>query len=193
MSKISLDNNIERELVAKAQKDPKGFSKLYEHYYPYIKRYFAAKLFTLDIIEDLTSTTFEKALKNIGSFSWQGYSFSAWLYKIAHNTLIDYFRKQGRQKQVGSWPEQMEIADVQDSLDDHVQLDWENKLLNDMLWELPKRDRQVIYMKFFDGYTNKLIAEKTGLSETNIGTIIHRAIERLRKSMLLSKLTSSTP
>jgi len=52
-----------------------------------------------------------------------------------------------------------------------------------LLADLPEKERKIIYMKFFEGYTNKTIANLTDLSETNVGTIIHRTVGKLREKL----------
>ncbi len=85
----------EKEYIALAQKNPKHFDSLYKLYHDKIYRYILSKVNReTAVAEDLTSVTFEKALKNIGRFRWQGIPFSAWIYRIANNTIIDYYRKQ---------------------------------------------------------------------------------------------------
>lgn len=180
MSKVSLDLQVEQELIAAIQAgDKDAFGTLYEHYHPHIRRFFAVKLTSADTISDLTSQVFEKALKGIDKFSWQGYSFSAWLYRIAHNALIDYYRKQSNQ--MLSMPEHLEVSDTAPEAHLVMQQEWENKMLQKLLKDLPEPEKQIIYMKFFDGYTNKVIAEKLEISETNVGTIVYRTVQKLRK------------
>jgi RNA polymerase sigma-70 factor (ECF subfamily) len=63
-----------------------NFDKIYLFYAEKIKNYFRPRVSNDEFIaEDLTSQTFEKAIKNIQTFKWQGVSFSSWLYKIANN------------------------------------------------------------------------------------------------------------
>jgi RNA polymerase sigma-70 factor (ECF subfamily) len=179
MSKVSLEPTIERELVEKAQQDPDQFAPLFEHYYPHIRRFFSVKLTSADLIEDLTSITFEKAFKNINKFSWQGFSFSSWLYRIASNTLTDYYRqdKSGKRVQI----DDLQIASDAKGPEEELEEESTQKVIQDLLKSLPERERSIIYMKFFDGFTNKAIADKSGLSPTNVGTIVHRALAKMQE------------
>src|SRR5512145_1116864 len=96
MSVVSLDLETEKKLVTAAQADPQRFEQLYVHYQPPIQRFIMAKLANKEVSEDLTAQVFEKALKNIHTFEWQGNSFSSWLYQIAKRVIIDYLRQQKR-------------------------------------------------------------------------------------------------
>ena len=82
----------EKELVKKAKRNKKDFSALYEKYSDKIRNFIMKKVNNDYIAEDITSKVFEKALKNLDSYQWQGVSFGSWLYRIARNTVYDYYR-----------------------------------------------------------------------------------------------------
>ena len=85
-----LNQNIE-ELVRNAQRgDQESFGKLYEHFYDKIFRYVSFKSGQGMDAEDITGEVFFKMLNSIESFKWKGYPFSSWLYRIAHNLVIDH-------------------------------------------------------------------------------------------------------
>lgn len=180
MSIVSLDSKLEKALVEAAKQDVEKFGQLYKHYYPHILKYFQVRLSDQMIIEDLASQTFEKALKNLQKFDWQGFSFSSWLYRIARNLLIDYLRKPELRTKA-EMPDEQQISSTDQSAQYQLEQEYQSELMLKILNTLPKRERDVIYMKFYDGYTNKVIAEITGLSETNIGTIIYRAVKQMQQ------------
>ncbi|MDQ5981400.1 MAG: hypothetical protein QG570_147 [Patescibacteria group bacterium] len=168
----------EEKLVNRAKKDKKAFGKLYEYYWPKVVRYLQNKVNgNLQTAEDLASTTFEKALKNISSYKWQGTSFSAWIYKIAYNTYVDYLR--GLKTTVELDIEHL-IPDSRASIEDRLIDDEISITLKNLLTNLKDREQVIIKLKFYEGYSNKKIAEVLNISETNIGTIINRAITKLR-------------
>ncbi|MFC1621963.1 RNA polymerase sigma factor [Patescibacteria group bacterium] len=181
MSKVSMDLKKEKRLIELARKDKKHFGPLYKHYVRHIMKYFSFRLNNNQIAEELTSQTFEKALKGLDNFQWQGVSFSAWLYRIARNTLVDYYRKNEKRSKVSSLDDTFEPEGDSPTPPEQVEIAFEQEYLHKLLNELPQRDRDIIYMKFFDGYTNRVIAKTTGLSETNVGTIVYRAIRKLRE------------
>ena len=181
MSKISLDLQKENELIKLSKKDKKYFTPLYKHYMRHIMTYLYARTNDKLIAEELTSKTFEKALKGLDNFQWQGVSFSAWLYRIAKNTLVDYFRKNEKKQLESHITEESTIASPLPQPDKEYEENYENEVLYKVLNDLPPRERDIVYMKFFDGYTNRVIAELTDLSETNVGTIIYRAIRKMRE------------
>lgn len=171
---------MERALIADAKRDSNHFGELYKHYYPVILRFVEGRLKLREVSEDLTGQAFEKALKNLKSFEWENEnSFSAWLFQIAKRLLIDYFRSQSRRNHL-STDSDIDPAATDKSAQEEAEEDWQRQTLGEMLLTLPDRERKVIYMKFYNGYTNRLIAELLQISESNVGTIIHRVVERLK-------------
>src|SRR3990172_6295416 len=84
----------EADLVRRAQqKDQEAFARLYEGYFDKIYRYIVIKIGNEMEAEDMTQQVFLNALQSISSFRWQGVPFSAWLYRIAHNQVVDHLRK----------------------------------------------------------------------------------------------------
>ncbi len=168
----------EEKLINKAKKDKKAFGKLYEYYWPKVVRYLQHKVNgNLHTAEDLASTTFEKALKNISGYKWQGTSFSAWIYKIAYNTYVDYLRTLKNTVEIDI---EHVIPDAKESIEDRLIEDETSITLKNLLTNLKDREQVIIKLKFYEGYSNKKIAEVLSISETNIGTIINRAITKLR-------------
>lgn len=182
--------DTDKKLVKDAQRDIKQFGNIYESYFKKIKNYFRPKVSNDEFTaEDLTSQTFEKAIKNINRFKWQGNSFSSWLYKIANNTLIDFYRKNKEPVNVSE--------EFYNNIRDNTKLIEEsaierdtNKRIKAILAELPEREAEAVRLKFYEGLGNKEIAEKLNLSETNIGTIIYRTMKKLKETFEDSQLKS---
>ncbi len=181
MSSISLDPKIEKKLVEEARKDKSKFGPLYKHYKKYILEFFTYRVNDYSTAEELTSVVFEKALNGLDGFQWQGVPFSAWLYRIARNTLIDHYRKGTKSREVSSLELVQELPSKEKQPHEIVETMFTEELLYKILQEIPTREQEIIYLKFFDGYTNKVIAQITDLSETNVGTIIYRTIRKLRE------------
>jgi RNA polymerase sigma-70 factor (ECF subfamily) len=91
----------EESLVRRAQQqDPQAFTQLYEEHFDRIYRYVALRIGNEIEAEDITQQLFLKALHSISSFRWKGVPFSAWLFRIAHNLVVDYQRKKTKQATV---------------------------------------------------------------------------------------------
>jgi len=181
-----MDLKKEEKLIkqAKAIKsgENKPFGKLYEFYYPKVRGYFLIRTRDEKKTEDLTSQVFEKALAGLDSFQWQGVPFSTWLFKIAQNTLFDAFRSERKRAKVSL--EKIPPIKTGEMGPEEAALQTESyEILERLLFKLPERERDIIYMKFYEGYTNRAIAHLTGLSETNVGTILYRTLRRLRQEL----------
>ncbi|KXK27415.1 MAG: ECF RNA polymerase sigma factor SigH [candidate division WS6 bacterium OLB20] len=132
------------------------------------------------IAEDLTSDVFEKVLKSINDFQWQGITVSAWIFRIARNHVIDYYRKNSKRKKDTSLDKVVNIvASSAPSAETEMQADEAEAGLYNALRELKQEDQYLVYYKFFEELSNKQISKLTGMSETNIGTRLHRIRKRL--------------
>lgn len=177
----------EERLIRTAQKTKGGpntsFGKLYKEYSPKIRTYFLSRLSDKALAEDLTSKTFSKALEGLDTFRWQGVPFSSWLLTIARNTFFDHLRSQKGKKQVeidSAGPVKSDSPSQFEELIEREEHNWLDKELK----SLPQRERDIVYLKFYEGLTNRQIAKILNLSETNVGTILYRTLNRLRKNII---------
>ena len=180
----------DRENVNKAKKDIKQFDNIYKNYFERIKSYFRPKVSNNEFeAEDLTSQTFEKAIKNIKRFKWQGVSFSAWLYTIANNTLIDFYRK--NKSATAGIPEDFyhNVKDESELIEESLTAKDTKERIALILKTLPDREQKAIKLKFYDRLSNKEISEKLKISESNVGTIIYRATKKLKDPLEDSQLS----
>ena len=155
------------------------FTELYEHYLPKVFRYISYRVGDMDLAEDLTSVVFEKALTKIDSYRSNKASFSTWLMTVARNTVIDHYRVKSRKLTI-SIEETLEIASEEASPEEEVIRKEELQRLGTYLRELSQQEREIISLKFGAELTNRQIAQVVRLSESNIGTILYRAICKLR-------------
>lgn len=166
------------ELATKAYHDPQAFTEIYESFFPRIYNYVRYRVKNPETTDDLTSLIFEKVFKNIKCFRPEQGNFTAWLFAIAHNVVSDHFRNWNK-NQCSSLDVYDEIAGTSQDLGEVVvENEIRSKLLN-ALAELSERERNIIALKFWSGLTNRSISKLIGLSESNVGVIIYRAIRRL--------------
>lgn len=171
-----------RQAKAIRSGENKPFGELYEFYYPKVRGYFLTRTGDEKKAEELSSEVFEKALAGLGCFQWQGVPFSAWLFKIAQNTLFDTFRSERAKPKTSI--EKLPPLKTEETGPEEMAIQTESyEVLEQLLFNLPKRERDIIYLKFYKGHTNRAIAKLTGLSETNIGTILYRALRKLRQDL----------
>ena len=129
------------------------------------------------IADDLTAETFEKAWKHRRQYNQTIAGFGTWLFSIARNVSIDYFRR----KQNHSRINEMNLDFNFDSIEESVEQSEDLSQLIQLLDGLSEHEKELVALKYGSGMTNKEIALLTRLSETNVGTILHRAVKKVRE------------
>ncbi len=142
---------------------------------PRVLNYFRYRVLNQATAEDLTSLTFEKAWRGRGRYRKDRAAVATWLMAIARNVAIDHFRRDRRE--VG-----LEDASVtsDDTPEAATLRDERLQRLSALLGDLPERERELLALKYGAGATNRAIATFLGLSESNVGTILHRTVGLLR-------------
>jgi RNA polymerase sigma-70 factor (ECF subfamily) len=174
----------EESLVRRAQKhDQEAFAQLYEEYFDKIYRYITLRMGNETEAEDLTQQVFLNTLRSISSFRWKGIPFSAWLFRIAHNQVVDYLRKRKRT----AVPLDESLA----SSGDNPQLVAEHKLDIEQILsatkQLTQAQREVISLRFASELSIAQVAEVMGKSEGAVKALQHSAIVALRKALSVTE------
>ena len=152
---------------------------VYQGYVGKVFNFFRYRLHDEQLSEDLTALTFEKAWKRRGQFRGSAEQLPAWVFKIARNVLRDHFRKSKQTIPLEWLDERASDLDTDDQVDQRMEF----ARLVSMINLLPKRERDIIALKFGAGLTNREIAQLTKLSESNVGSIVHRSVKKLREQM----------
>ena len=171
---------IEKLVQSAKEGDPLSFGRLYDLFYTKIFRYVVYKVGNREDAEDITAEVFIRMLKSINSFSFQGHPFSSWLFRIARNMIVDYFRKNSRRKTtpletVGSIPETESLE-----IDYQLDLNIEISNISDTINELTDLQQDVISLRFAAGLSIKETAETVGRKENAVKALQHSAIKKLR-------------
>jgi len=168
------------KIVNKSKYKKTDFDNLYKVFYPKILDFLQKKVTNKETAEDLTSEVFEKVYKTIEDFKWQGISIGAWIYRIARNHLIDYYRKHNKYKNDKSFDDIVNLVEsTAPNAEMEIEKDEEDLALFNAIKELDEDEQYLIYYKFFEEMSNNKISEITGLTETNIGTKLHRIRKKL--------------
>ena len=158
--------------------DAAAFGELYERYRDAIYRYCLSRTGTAHDAEDLTSDVFVKALHSIDRYQERGLPFVAFLYRIARNAAIDRSRTL---KQPLSVDELLTQPASRQNVEADAMLAVDRSILLAALTKLKTEHRDVIVMRFIEGYSALEVAAALGKTEGAVRTLQHRALERLRK------------
>lgn len=178
----------ESDLAARAAIEPSAFAALYDHYFSKVYNYVRYRVQDADITDEITSQIFERVLTNIGSYRPQRAPFGAWLFAIARNAVQDHHRSLNRRRWL-SLDRIVTHPSPGSPLEEVVEIMDANTRLLAAIRQLPPREQDLIALKFASGLENREIAQVAGLSESNVGVILYRALRQLRK--LLSDKESS--
>lgn len=184
---MSDGSSNEIDLVRRAQADDAdAFGELYLLHLDAIYRYIYFRVSDAHDAEDLTEQVFLKAWEALSSYEEQGYPFKSWLYRIAHNTVIDHHRRKKPTVPMSPIPEAELEHDQPTTLEKIIQAE-ESSILADAIAQLPEEQQQVIILRFIEGMRHAEIAKILNKSKGACRTIQYRAINAL--SGLLNKST----
>jgi RNA polymerase sigma-70 factor (ECF subfamily) len=152
------------------------FERVYRAELPKIYNFFRFRVGDGPVAEDLTADTFEKAWRKRDSYRQDLASFSTWLYTIARRVAIDHYRKQRPEISI----ESAGLLTADETPEELTTRQADFKRLSVLLAQLEERDRELVALRFGAGLTNRAIAGLTGLTESNVGVILHRTLNKLR-------------
>jgi RNA polymerase sigma-70 factor (ECF subfamily) len=173
---MAMERATPNSQVTEAEKHILDWDRIYLDLAPRVYNYFRYRLGRERDVEDLTSRAFEKAWAAREQYRRDLAGFSTWLFKIAQNLVVDHVRSQRPQVPIDH------AADVVATDAPERELERESDLLRlaSLTRELPARDRELIALKYGAGMSNRDIAKLTGLTESNVGSILHRLVQDLR-------------
>ena len=153
-------------------------STVYTEYYKKIYKYILYRVGDHNIAEDLVSEVFEKVIAKYSTYKSEKAKFSTWLFTIANNTLINYYKRSKDQHNMRL----INCGKIESKyrLEDLIIEQELKELLLKAIVNLDERQRNIIAFKFGAGLTNREIAKILNLTESNVGTILYRSLKRLR-------------
>ena len=177
-AEASEKSKVEKLVVQAVNGNTDAFGDLYIIFVEKIYRYVFYHIKSKTAAEDITEEVFLKAWRAISSCRGKENTFSPWLYRIAHNQLVDEIRKEQRQPSL----ELDNVEAISDS-ENSVERYSEQQELLQLIDRLPSNQRQVIILKFIEGMDNREIAKIMGKSEGALRVIQMRALAALRKEL----------
>lgn len=176
------------EIVQQALVDKEVFGVLVTRYSPRLARYVRRLgIRNPPDVDDILQEIFIKTYRNLNGFD-TGLSFSSWIYRIAHNETMSWFRKrtvrpEGHLVADGDdrISEMFSGDDAEDAFDQKIDAD----LLNAALLKLPAQYREVLVLRYFEGYGYQEISDILQIPIGSVATLIHRAKKKLKELVLL--------
>ena len=169
----------EWDIVRRAQEyDEPAVEALYQKYYPKIYNYAFMQMGDAQAAEDLASDVMLKMIESMHKYTFRGLPFGAWVFRIARNRLIDLHRRRRRRGEVdlsGSLSSALASPQVL------AERALERGQIQVALKHLTDEQRQVIVLKFIQGFDNRSIGQIMGRSEGAIKSLQHRALGALRR------------
>lgn len=156
-----------------------AFTQLYEEYFNRVYRYIYLRVNSQPEAEDLTQEVFIKALQAIGSYKWKGTPFVAWLFRIAHNQLIDHLRKKTKEKTT-TLDEAITVVAKEDPVV-MTEQKIEVEELATALDRLTLAQREVVSLRFIAGLSIAEVAKALGKSEGTVKALQYNGTISLKR------------
>src|SRR5688572_6458230 len=177
----SLDPLVdEQNLIRLSQAgDQETFARLYDAYIERIYRYVYFRVADEELAEDITSQVFLKAWEKLHTYKAGESPFMAWLYRIAHNAVIDHYRT----RKVSISLEDANPVEISyaDAVDERLDLQVKSQKLREALQELTEEQQQVLILKFVGGLSTSEIAQQLGKRQGAVRALQMRALQGLAK------------
>lgn len=174
---MNLDEKQIDKLVRESQKgNSKAFGELYDVFFPQIHKYVYYKV-SEEHVDDVVSAIFIKTWSKLNKYKKKTCSFGSWVFRIAHNTVIDHYRTN---KEFYELEER--IADDNQALSPERLTDMTltGERVHRALGKLSDKYQEVILLKFMNDMSNPDIADIMKISESNVRTLQHRALKQLK-------------
>ncbi len=185
---IMVTEHSEEQLLETAiHYDEAALSELYDRYEAKIYSYIYRRTGEQTLAEDLTAQVFLKMLEAIRNRRAWHSSFSGWLYRIAHNLVIDYYRQRGHQVQV-SLDDAPFLPDADQNPVQATEMKLDAERLRAAISRLTGEQAEVVSLRFLEGYSINEVAEMMNKTEGSIKALQYRAVATLRQFLQYEQL-----
>ena len=171
---------LNKPSIAETKPTKVTIGSLFEEYYDRIVRYIFIRINDQNEAENLGGDVFLKALKSLDSYRGDREQMRAWLFRIAHNLVVDYVRKMSKRKAVS-----LNDVEVRDRVttEEVVEVKLELERLSKALEQLTPAQRQVIGLRFFSGLPSAEVGKILGKSSGAVREMQRAAVQELQKQM----------
>lgn len=159
---------------------PEILSELFETHHDKVVRYIFARVGNMAQAEDMCGDVFAKAVEALDNFQWRSIPIEAWIFRIAHNIVIDYYRKNSKSRNL---PIEAAANKVGMSTQDQVDINLEIKELAGALDVLTEQQRNILALRFGAGMSSEEVAKAMGKKAGAVRELQSSAIKKLRVAM----------
>ncbi len=177
------DLEIEKKWLQLSQMDPSKFEFFYRKYYYRILLFISGDIKNPDVAQELTNEVFSRALDGLDKFKWQGFSFGAWLFRIAKNLRIMEQRRLVRDREIPMGDELID-APVHDGTEERLEQLDDARILQMCIDQLDPVRREVFQAHYWTGLKVREIAVVLDLSESNVKNHLNRGRDQLLKWLM---------
>lgn len=175
-------SEIRQEVRRAARGDQDSAALLFDAYHPRLYRYALARVGSAPVAEDIASETFARVLRDLHRFRWRGAGFDAWLFRIAHNLVMDHFRASGRET-LNDDPD-ADTEEIELYTPETAALESElSREMQAMLSTLSPDQREVIALRFAAGLDTHETAAALGKKVNAVRQLQFRALQALRQKV----------
>lgn len=175
---LSLTGLTEAELVARAKEfQAEAWDTIYDAYFPKMYTFLYVHVGDRMAAEDLASQVFEEACRGIDRFQYRGVPFASWLYRIAHNLMVDFLRDRGRATVRSIEAEGMPQLAVGDSAEAFILRDQVSRALR----KLTREQQHVLVLRRVEGHDVATTAAIMGKKDNAVRALEFRALNSLRR------------
>lgn len=178
------DDRESKRLERARSLDRDTLGAIYDDYHPQVYKYIYRRVGNVEVSRDLSAEVFRRFLQALHKGSGPANNLRAWLYRVAHNIVVDHYRRQKNQ--------QLSIIDenlVGDSPDpgQAAELSMQLEKVREALGQLTPDQQQVLALKFLEGLSNNEVAGITGKSIGAVKSLQHRALATLQRQLVLAE------
>lgn len=172
-----------KQLQTKAEKESR-LAGLYDAYFDKIARYAYSRIGDRTAAEDLAGEVFLKALESLNKFEERGLPMEAWLFKIAHNQVVDHLRAASKTKTVP-----IETVEIKDQADPQqwAEINIEMQRVSLAMKQLTPEQAEVIRLRFFGGLGSKEVAAMLGKNDGAVREMQRAAMEKMRNLLTVGE------
>lgn len=172
----------EQDWAKEARGNPQAFARLYDRYFSRLYAYIRYRVGRVQDAEDLTAEVFLRVVREFEHFEWRHEdSFAAWLFRIAHNLVVDFYRENRKPGGLLSLEELPEPQATSPLPEEFILQREAFHRLRRLVGTLAPRRQEVITLKFFGQLRNQDIAEILGLGERTVASHLCRGLRELHQ------------